>query len=136
MVLCMFNVCVCRLMQHMLQHSELINGGGDDDRKCCRFCYRQFSSDAQLQSHEDQVHGPTLSSCKAHTRVLTCVTSCVGSGLTCHLSVSGMCRICEWAFESEPLFLNHMKSNHKPGEMPYVCQVSDRRPALPTYGPS
>uniref|UniRef100_A0A3P9DCD0 C2H2-type domain-containing protein n=1 Tax=Maylandia zebra TaxID=106582 RepID=A0A3P9DCD0_9CICH len=93
-VLCMFNVCVCRLMQHMLQHSELINGGGDDDRKCCRFCYRQFSSDAQLQSHEDQVHGPTLSSC--------------------------MCRICEWAFESEPLFLNHMKSNHKPGEMPYV----------------
>uniref|UniRef100_A0A3Q4GUW2 HTH CENPB-type domain-containing protein n=1 Tax=Neolamprologus brichardi TaxID=32507 RepID=A0A3Q4GUW2_NEOBR len=90
-----------RLMQHMLQHSELINGGGDDDRKCCRFCYRQFSSDAQLQSHEDQVHGPTLSSC--------------------------MCRICEWAFESEPLFLNHMKSNHKPGEMPYVCQVCSYR---------
>uniref|UniRef100_A0A669B4K3 Pogo transposable element derived with ZNF domain b n=1 Tax=Oreochromis niloticus TaxID=8128 RepID=A0A669B4K3_ORENI len=90
-----------RLMQHMLQHSELINGAGIDDRKCCRFCYRQFSSDAQLQSHEDQVHGPTLSSC--------------------------MCRICEWAFESEPVFLNHMKSNHKPGEMPYVCQVCSYR---------
>lgn len=129
-MLCMFNVCVCRLMQHMLQHSELINGGGDDDRKCCRFCYRQFSSDAQLQSHEDQVHGPTLSSCKTHTRS-ACLCFCMCDELRwlrAHLSpfcLSGMCRICEWAFESEPLFLNHMKSNHKPGEMPYVCQVSD-----------
>lgn len=90
-----------RLMQHMLQHSELINSGGDDDRKCCRFCYRQFSSAAQLQTHQDQVHGTTLS--------------------------SSMCRICEWAFENEPVFLNHMKSNHKPGEMPYICQVCSYR---------
>ncbi|XP_042278715.1 pogo transposable element derived with ZNF domain b isoform X1 [Thunnus maccoyii] len=91
-----------RLMQHMLQHSELISGGGEgDDRKCCRSCYRQFSSPAQLHSHQEQVHGPALSSC--------------------------MCRICEWAFENEPAFLNHMKSNHKPGEMPYVCQVCSYR---------
>uniref|UniRef100_A0A665T9X9 Pogo transposable element derived with ZNF domain b n=1 Tax=Echeneis naucrates TaxID=173247 RepID=A0A665T9X9_ECHNA len=89
-----------RLMQHMLQHSELIGGGGDE-RKCCRFCYRQFSSPAQLQTHQDQVHGPAQS--------------------------SSMCRICEWAFENEPAFLNHMKSNHKPGEMPYVCQVCSYR---------
>lgn len=62
-------VCVCRLMQHMLQHSELIGGGGGggDERKCCKFCYRQFSSPAQLQSHQEQVHGPALSSCKNHT---------------------------------------------------------------------
>ncbi|XP_044062675.1 uncharacterized protein pogzb isoform X3 [Siniperca chuatsi] len=90
-----------RLMQHMLQHSELIGGGGGDDRKCCKFCYRQFSSPAQLQSHQEQVHGPAPSSC--------------------------MCRICEWAFENEPAFLNHMKSNHKPGEMPYICQVCSYR---------
>ncbi|XP_008296568.1 pogo transposable element with ZNF domain, partial [Stegastes partitus] len=90
-----------RLMQHMLQHSELIGGGGDDERKCCRYCYRQFSSPAQLQSHQEQVHGSALSSC--------------------------MCRICEWAFENEPAFLNHMKSNHKPGEMPYICQVCSYR---------
>uniref|UniRef100_UPI0037E94F43 pogo transposable element with ZNF domain n=1 Tax=Semicossyphus pulcher TaxID=241346 RepID=UPI0037E94F43 len=92
-----------RLMQHMMQHSELIGGGGgsDDDRKCCKFCYRQFSSPAQLKSHQDQVHGPAFSSC--------------------------MCRICEWAFENEPAFLNHMKSNHKPGEMPYICQVCSYR---------
>uniref|UniRef100_A0A8C3AX71 Pogo transposable element derived with ZNF domain b n=1 Tax=Cyclopterus lumpus TaxID=8103 RepID=A0A8C3AX71_CYCLU len=91
-----------RLMQHMLHHSELIGGRAPgDDRKCCKFCYRQFSSPDQLQSHEDQVHGPALSSC--------------------------LCRICEWAFENEPAFLNHMKSNHKPGEMPYVCQVCSYR---------
>uniref|UniRef100_A0A3Q3MDX0 Uncharacterized protein n=1 Tax=Mastacembelus armatus TaxID=205130 RepID=A0A3Q3MDX0_9TELE len=89
-----------RLMQHMLQHSELIGGGGDE-RKCCKFCYRQFSSPAQLQTHQEQVHGPALS--------------------------SSMCRICEWAFENEPAFLNHMKSNHKPGEMPYICQVCSYR---------
>ncbi|XP_062277996.1 pogo transposable element with ZNF domain [Scomber scombrus] len=90
-----------RLMQHMLQHSELISGAEGDDRKGCRSCYRQFSSPAQLQSHQEQVHGSALSSC--------------------------MCRICEWAFENEPAFLNHMKSNHKPGEMPYVCQVCSYR---------
>ncbi|XP_071324796.1 pogo transposable element with ZNF domain isoform X2 [Trachinotus anak] len=106
---CTFTCQICshlaennlRLMQHMLQHSELIGGGGVDERKCCRFCYRQFSSPAQLQTHQEQVHGPALS--------------------------SSMCRICEWAFENEPAFLNHMKSNHKPGEMPYICQVCSYR---------
>ncbi|XP_060905430.1 pogo transposable element with ZNF domain isoform X1 [Labrus mixtus] len=90
-----------RLMQHMLLHSDLTGGGDADSRSCCKFCYRQFSSPAQLRSHQDQVHGPTLSSC--------------------------MCRICEWAFDNEPAFLNHMKSNHKPGEMPYICQVCSYR---------
>ncbi|XP_059195921.1 pogo transposable element with ZNF domain [Centropristis striata] len=88
-----------RFMQHMLQHSELIGRGGPGD--CCKYCYRQFSSPAQLQSHHHQVHGPA--------------------------PCSSMCRICEWAFENEPAFLNHMKSNHKPGEMPYVCQVCSYR---------
>lgn len=50
--------------------------------------------------------------------------------------LTAKCKICEWAFESEPLFLQHMKDTHKPGEMPYVCQVppcplgSFSRPAL------
>ncbi|KAM8870130.1 pogo transposable element with ZNF domain isoform 3-T4 [Spinachia spinachia] len=107
---CSFTCQICtyfaennlRLMQHMLQHSELVGGPTTSkDRKCCKFCYRQFSSPAQLQSHEEQVHGPALLSC--------------------------LCRICEWAFENEPAFLNHMKSNHKPGEMPYLCQVCSYR---------
>ncbi|XP_037836508.1 pogo transposable element derived with ZNF domain b isoform X2 [Kryptolebias marmoratus] len=88
-----------RLMEHMLQHSDLIAEGGNS--LCCRFCYRQFSSSSHLKTHQEQVHGSALSSC--------------------------LCRICEWAFEDEPVFLNHMKSNHKPGEMPYVCQVCSYR---------
>lgn len=51
------------------------------------------------------------------------LTSCPTSLCPC-LSPPAMCQICEWAFETEPVFLSHMKSNHKPGEMPYVCQVS------------
>ncbi|KAL3064995.1 hypothetical protein OYC64_001102 [Pagothenia borchgrevinki] len=88
-----------RYMQHMTQHSKLTGGGASgDERRVCTFCYRQFSSGDQLQSHLEQVHGPAPSTC--------------------------ICRICEWAFENESTFLNHMKSIHKPGEMPYVCQVS------------
>lgn len=37
---------------------------------------------------------------------------------------SANCKICELAFESEQVLLEHMKDNHKPGEMPYVCQVT------------
>lgn len=35
-----------------------------------------------------------------------------------------ICKICELSFETEQVLLQHMKDNHKPGEMPYVCQVS------------
>ncbi|XP_057689858.1 pogo transposable element with ZNF domain [Corythoichthys intestinalis] len=84
-----------RLVQHTLQHSPLVRGG--DEHKMCSFCFRHFSGGAQLQGHREQVHGSSPSSCT--------------------------CRICEWAFDNESAFLNHMKTNHKPGEMPYICQV-------------
>lgn len=38
-------------------------------------------------------------------------------------SISANCKICELAFETEQVLLEHMKDNHKPGEMPYGCQV-------------
>lgn len=41
-------------------------------------------------------------------------------------SLLANCKICELAFESEQVLLEHMKGNHKPGEMPYVCQVCIR----------
>lgn len=115
-------------MQHTLQHSELIGGGSCTDKHCCRFCYRQFSSPAQLQNHQEQVHGPAPSSCK----YLPLSAGNIPDRLRIYLwfsVVSGMCRICEWAFENEPAFLNHMKSSHKPGEMPYACQVGPAPPA-------
>ncbi|MED6288940.1 hypothetical protein CHARACLAT_031337, partial [Characodon lateralis] len=38
-----------------------------------------------------------------------------------------MCKICELAFDNEPALLCHMKNTHKPGEMPYACQVCEFR---------
>ncbi len=37
------------------------------------------------------------------------------------------CKICELAFETEQVLLEHMRDNHKPGEMPYACQVKLHR---------
>lgn len=38
-------------------------------------------------------------------------------------SLSAICKICELSFETEHMLLQHMKDTHKPGEMPYICQV-------------
>lgn len=37
--------------------------------------------------------------------------------------LSAICKICELSFETEHTLLQHMKDTHKPGEMPYICQV-------------
>lgn len=56
--------------------------------------------------------------------VVVCVLPCCPPAVSCFFfSFAAKCKICEWAFESEPMFLQHMKDTHKPGEMPYVCQV-------------
>lgn len=44
-----------------------------------------------------------------------------------------ICKICELSFETEQVLLQHMKDNHKPGEMPYVCQVSERLLLFTSY---
>ncbi|XP_016071442.1 PREDICTED: zinc finger protein 280C isoform X4 [Miniopterus natalensis] len=38
-----------------------------------------------------------------------------------------ICKICELSFETEHILLQHMKDTHKPGEMPYICQVCQFR---------
>uniref|UniRef100_S4RTV2 C2H2-type domain-containing protein n=1 Tax=Petromyzon marinus TaxID=7757 RepID=S4RTV2_PETMA len=40
------------------------------------------------------------------------------------------CKICELNFDHEQMLLQHMKENHKPGEMPYVCQVCNFRSSV------
>lgn len=42
---------------------------------------------------------------------------------SCFSLFLAICKICELSFETEQVLLQHMKDNHKPGEMPYVCQV-------------
>uniref|UniRef100_A0A3Q3CHA3 C2H2-type domain-containing protein n=1 Tax=Haplochromis burtoni TaxID=8153 RepID=A0A3Q3CHA3_HAPBU len=82
------------LMSHMQQHVSMIFQW--DSAFSCPHCSRHFLSAGKLQSHVEAVHNQCES--------------------------KATCRICELAFESEPAFLWHMKTTHKPGEMPYICQ--------------
>lgn len=79
------------------------------------------------------------SSCSATSRVPTALsnpqvwpqTGPLGVKMLCLFNtrrdffsiVAATCKICELAFASEQVLLEHMKESHKPGEMPYVCQV-------------
>ncbi|MCJ8728207.1 hypothetical protein PDJAM_G00001730 [Pangasius djambal] len=88
-----------RLMNHMKFHVDVEQQSGE--HTTCPHCYRQFPTPFRLQCHVESVH-------------------CTSESTT-------RCKICEWAFESEPVFLQHMKNTHKPGEMPYVCQLCQYR---------
>ncbi|XP_062847335.1 pogo transposable element with ZNF domain isoform X2 [Trichomycterus rosablanca] len=91
-----------RLMKHLKAHvNEEQQTGEMVSHTSCPHCYRQFPTPFRLQCHVESVHSAVQS-----------ITSC---------------KICEWGFESEPVFLQHMKNTHKPGEMPYVCQVCKYR---------
>ncbi|XP_053490593.1 pogo transposable element with ZNF domain isoform X1 [Ictalurus furcatus] len=88
-----------RLMNHMKFHVDVEQQSGE--HTSCPHCFRQFPTPFRLQCHVESVH--------------------------CTLESTTRCKICEWAFESEPVFLQHMKNTHKPGEMPYVCQLCQYR---------
>ncbi|KAM4869369.1 LOW QUALITY PROTEIN: pogo transposable element with ZNF domain [Urocitellus parryii] len=84
-------------MDNMKHQVELVQQDGEvDSHTICQHCYYQLSTSFQLQCHLENVHSPrSTTKCKVH----------------------------EWTFECEPLFLQHLKDKHKPGEMPYDCQV-------------
>ncbi|XP_067111832.1 pogo transposable element with ZNF domain isoform X1 [Osmerus mordax] len=87
-----------KLMNHMRRHVELSQQNDDvAANTSCQHCFRHFPTPYRLQGHLESVHG--------------------------HYQSTSKCKICEWAFASEPVFLQHMKNFHRPGEMPYVCQV-------------
>ncbi|KAJ8396642.1 hypothetical protein AAFF_G00014800 [Aldrovandia affinis] len=86
-----------RFMDHMMHHLQ--SNKSWDHHKTCQNCYRQYSSPLQLQHHVKDAHTHSPTSCK----------------------------ICELGFRSEQIFLEHMRDAHKPGEMPYVCEVCNYR---------
>uniref|UniRef100_A0A3Q3NB40 C2H2-type domain-containing protein n=1 Tax=Mastacembelus armatus TaxID=205130 RepID=A0A3Q3NB40_9TELE len=90
---------MCHMQQHVLTMSQ--QDGDMDSVSSCPHCFRHFMSPFKLQCHLEAVHSLYKS--------------------------TATCRICELDFGSEPAFLWHMKRTHKPGEMPYVCQVCDFR---------
>ncbi|KAL0962297.1 hypothetical protein UPYG_G00338260 [Umbra pygmaea] len=95
-----------KLMNHMRHHMEIAaqQNGGVDTHTSCQHCFRNFATPFSLQCHVEGVHSQFESTAK--------------------------CKICELVYESEPIFLQHMKNTHKPGEMPYICQVCDFRSSL------
>uniref|UniRef100_A0A672ZFY1 C2H2-type domain-containing protein n=1 Tax=Sphaeramia orbicularis TaxID=375764 RepID=A0A672ZFY1_9TELE len=94
--------CPLTLMSHMKQHVDIMSKeeGGRDSSSYCPHCFRHFSSPLRLQSHMEAVHS---------------------------LVFAAKCLICELEFGNEATFLMHMKNTHKPGEMPYICQVCEFR---------
>ncbi|KAL6041090.1 hypothetical protein STEG23_008930 [Scotinomys teguina] len=92
-----------KFMNHTKHHLELERQGNDgwENHTTCQHCHRRFLSPIQLEFHVDRVHiapDPTM-----------------------------VCKICELSFETDQVLLQHMKDNHKPGEMPYVCQICKYR---------
>ncbi|KAG7225226.1 hypothetical protein INR49_014616 [Caranx melampygus] len=92
-----------RLMSHMRQHLSTTSQEDTDSMSSssvssCPHCFRHFLTPFKLQCHVEAVHSQ------------------------CESTVT--CRICELEFGSEPAFLWHMKTTHKPGEMPTPVRSS------------
>lgn len=81
------------MMQHIKDHMM------GHFKGYCSYCFRQFFSSEKLQRHLEVVHGPVSRSSRV------------------------VCQICEFEFKDEISLLLHMKDVHKPGEMPYACEL-------------
>lgn len=96
----------------------------------CTLCPETLDNNISLMSHTHE-HLPTVSQPSLCPHCLRCIPS--PYKLQQHVEQAHVrkmtvtCRICELAFDSEPDFLWHMRSTHRPGEMPYSCQVCNFR---------
>ena len=113
-------------MNHMKHHLELEKQNSEswDSHTTCQHCYRQYLTPYQLQCHVERAHSPLASSSKTPPSRADTHSIVPAPPTLTHPSSSANCKICELAFETEQVLLEHMKDTHKPGEMPYVCQVS------------
>nr|XP_010947638.1 zinc finger protein 280A [Camelus bactrianus] len=92
-----------KFMTHMRNHLELEKQRCDgwEIHTTCQHCHRQSPTPFLLQCHIESVHTAQ--------------------------EPSVVCKICELSFETDQVLLQHMKDNHKPGEMPYECPVCSYR---------
>uniref|UniRef100_A0A8C4QLY9 RFX-type winged-helix domain-containing protein n=1 Tax=Eptatretus burgeri TaxID=7764 RepID=A0A8C4QLY9_EPTBU len=90
-----------RFMNHMQHHMDLERWSTEslDIHTMCKHCFRYFATPYHLQCHVKSAHAIELS------------------------AITTRCKICELNYDSEQLLLQHMKDHHKPGEMPYACEV-------------
>ena len=115
-------------MNHMKHHLELEKQSSESwvSYTTCQHCYRQYMTPYQLQLHVEWAHSPLASSSKTRPPRTSSRSVVPALHRLTPPSSSANCKICELAFETEQVLLEHMKETHKPGEMPYVCQVSGR----------
>lgn len=120
-------------MNHMKHHLELEKQNSEswESHTTCHHCYRQYMTPFQLQCHIESAHSPIESSSITRWFMKLILAFWLEMYfpyliLFYFFSLLANCKICELAFESEQVLLEHMKGNHKPGEMPYVCQVYTR----------
>lgn len=111
--------------------------GHMDTLPSCHHCFRPFLSSVKLQRHLEAVHSRRQSAGLEPSSTFSS-NAVIISNLVCDVIsdvtpfvCAAQCKICELAFDSEPAFLRHMKVTHKPGEMPYVCQVTPKLPPPP-----
>ncbi|XP_069767370.1 zinc finger protein 280D-like isoform X2 [Narcine bancroftii] len=121
-----------RFMNHMKHHMELEKQSSEswENHTTCQHCHRQFPTPFQLQCHIETAHCPHESTNTVQPGTAEYFVNFIvyqhdprGEGMP-------ICKICELSYESEQVLLQHMKDNHKPGEMPYVCQVCGFRSSV------
>lgn len=117
----------------MKHHMELEKQCSEswESHTTCQHCYRQYLTPFQLQCHVEKAHSLMASSSTTLRSTTRRTIPCChfrDELIQPHFFSSANCKICELAFETEQLLLEHMKVTHKPGEMPYVCQVSSTTP--------
>uniref|UniRef100_A0A3B3ZGN2 C2H2-type domain-containing protein n=1 Tax=Periophthalmus magnuspinnatus TaxID=409849 RepID=A0A3B3ZGN2_9GOBI len=98
----------------------------------CQSCLKVLKNNIRFMNHMKhhlELEKQNSESFESHTTCHHCYRQYLTPfQLQCHIeSAHTNCKICELAFESEQVLLDHMKNNHKPGEMPYVCQVCNFR---------
>uniref|UniRef100_A0A8C6UI67 Zinc finger protein 280D n=1 Tax=Neogobius melanostomus TaxID=47308 RepID=A0A8C6UI67_9GOBI len=98
----------------------------------CQSCLKVLKNNIRFMNHMKhhlELEKQNSESFESHTTCQHCYRQYLTPfQLQCHIeSAHTNCKICELAFETEQVLLDHMKNNHKPGEMPYVCQVCNFR---------
>ncbi|XP_054162701.1 uncharacterized protein LOC128960605 [Oppia nitens] len=91
------------IVKHLLEHLEVERGGrvrkGDNNESECKHCLRFFTK-RSLHMHEE---------------------------LTTLKVIPFSCRICLMPYYARQPFIQHMKTTHYAGEMPYYCDICSYR---------
>ncbi|KAL5019960.1 hypothetical protein ScPMuIL_002852 [Solemya velum] len=95
-----------RAMMHIVGHITSGKQQNIDlsDLTQCKYCYKQFDTPFEMQTHMEKVH-------MNNANVL-------------------LCRICEKDHQNRNALAQHMRQNHNACEMPYICHLCNFRSSM------